>query len=163
MAEEIKPIKRSPQLAPLSREHHEGLLLVWKIQQGLRFNVDLERIRKYILWYWQNHIKPHFYQEEKILQPYIPASNELLQRMMKEHEQIREFILNLDDEADKTIFASLANLLNDHIRFEERQLFAYLEQILSKDQLDMIFTKLEEHPVGDDKWDDEFWVRNKRA
>ena len=161
MTENIQPIKRSPQLAPLSREHHEGLLLVWKIQQGLRFNVDPERIRKYILWYWQNHIKPHFYQEEKILQPYIPADNELLQRMIKEHELIREFILGLDKEANKEIFSSLATLLSDHIRFEERKLFAYLEQILSKDQLDVIFTELEEHPVCDDEWKDEFWERKR--
>jgi hemerythrin-like domain-containing protein len=162
MADEIKPIKRSPQLAPLSREHHEGLLLVWKIQQGLRLNVDAERIRQYILWYWQNHIKPHFYQEEKILQPYIPAGNELLQRMMKEHEQIREFILSLDKEADNSTFSNLASLLDSHIRFEERQLFGYLEQVLSKDQMDKIFTELEQHPVCNDQWKDEFWLRNKQ-
>ena len=161
MAEEIQPIKRSPQLAPLSREHHEGLLLVWKIQQGLRFNVDPERIRQYILWYWQNHIKPHFYQEEKIIQPYIPMENELVQRMIKEHELIREFILGLDQGTNKTIFTSLADLLNDHIRLEERQLFAFLDQILSKDQLDVIFTELEEHPVCNDDWTDEFWVKKR--
>lgn len=161
MAEEIQPIKRSPQLAPLSREHHEGLLLVWKIQQGLRLDVDPERIRQYILWFWQNHIKPHFYQEEKILRPYIPADNELLKRMVREHEMIREFILGLDKEARKEILSSLSTLLNDHIRFEERQLFAYLEQTLSKEQLDIIFTQLEEHPVCNDVWKDEFWVRER--
>jgi hemerythrin-like domain-containing protein len=81
--------------------------------------------------------------------------------MIKEHQLIREFILGLDKEANKDIFASLATLLSDHIRFEERQLFAYLEQILSKDQLDVIFTQLEENPVCDDEWTDEFWVRKR--
>ena len=33
--EEIKPLKRSKELAPLSREHHDGLLFAWKIKQGL--------------------------------------------------------------------------------------------------------------------------------
>src|SRR5574338_83741 len=144
-----KPVRRSPQLAPLSREHHEGLLLVWKIYQGLKNNIDPGRIQKYILWYWQNHIKPHFYQEEKIILPYLPPNHELARRLHKEHEQIREMILNLDQKADKTLFALLAKFLDDHIRFEERELFGYLEQILSKDQLDVISIQLEEHPVTD--------------
>jgi hemerythrin-like domain-containing protein len=161
MAETKRSIIRSPQLAPLSREHHEGLLLVWKIHQGLKNNIDPERIRKYILWYWQNHIKPHFYQEEKILLPYLPAKNELARRLQREHEQIREMILSLDLEADKNLFAVLAKFLDDHIRFEERDLFGYLEQILSKDQLDVISTQLEEHPVTESDWEDEFWIRTK--
>ena len=161
MTEIRKPIKRSPQLAPLSREHHEGLLLVWKIYQGLRNNIDPERIRKYIMWYWQGHIKPHFYQEEKILLPYLPANSELARRLQKEHEQIREMILSLDKEADENLFAALAKFLDDHIRFEDRELFGYLEQILSKDQLDVISLKLEEHPLSEGEWADEFWVRTK--
>lgn len=159
MAEEIQPIKRSPQLAPLSREHHEGLLLVWKILQGLKYNVDPVRIQKYILWYWESHIKPHFYQEEKILQPYFPPENELLKRMIAEHEQIREFVLRFDKGSDRNTLKNFAALINDHIRFEERQLFTYLEQILSKDQLDVIFTELEEHPLCDELWEDEFWMK----
>ena len=35
MFKEIKPIKRSKQLAPLSREHHDGLMYVWKIREVL--------------------------------------------------------------------------------------------------------------------------------
>jgi hemerythrin-like domain-containing protein len=161
MTETRKPIKRSPQLAPLSREHHEGLLLVWKIYQGLKNNIDPERIRKYVLWYWQSHIKPHFYQEEKILLPYLPPNQELARRLKTEHEQIREMILSLDQEGEKSILPALAKFLDDHIRFEERELFGYLEQILSKDQLDVISVELEEHPVLDSEWQDEFWIKTK--
>ncbi|HYM92753.1 MAG TPA: hemerythrin domain-containing protein [Chitinophagaceae bacterium] len=166
MEEERKPVKRSPQLAPLSREHHEGLLFAWKIQQGLINGADIKRMREYTLWYWQQHIKPHFYQEEKILQPYLSAENKLLQRMKKEHEKIRELVLNVDKDADNPDLITLAKVVNDHIRFEERELFAYLEQILSRDQLDAIFTKLEEYPVSSNhpsaaRWKDEFWLKRK--
>ncbi|HVT85224.1 MAG TPA: hemerythrin domain-containing protein [Chitinophagaceae bacterium] len=161
MADAKMPVNRSPQLAPLSREHHEGLLLVWKIFQGLKNNVDIDRIRKYVLWYWQSHIRPHFYQEEKILLPYLPPNHELARRLQREHEQIREMILNLDQEADKNLFTALAKFLDDHIRFEERDLFGYLEQVLSKDQLDVISIKLKEHPLPDSEWKDEFWIKAK--
>ncbi|HEX4876854.1 MAG TPA: hypothetical protein VFV31_09305, partial [Chitinophagaceae bacterium] len=75
MKDEIKPIKRSKQLAPLSREHHDGLLFAWKIKQGIANNATVEQMRKFALWYWRQHIKPHFFQEEKILLPYLPPDN----------------------------------------------------------------------------------------
>jgi hemerythrin-like domain-containing protein len=159
MMADIKPIKRSEQLAPLSREHHEGLLFAWKIRKGLQYGADPERIRKFMLWYWQRHIKPHFYQEEKILLPYLPAGHEMATRLKKEHDHIRELILSLDKEADKNTFIVLANFISDHIRFEERELYGYLEQVLGKDELDVIFLKLEEHPVHFAEWKDEFWVK----
>ncbi|MEO5946621.1 MAG: hypothetical protein ABIP79_07360, partial [Chitinophagaceae bacterium] len=61
MKPETKPIKRSKQLTPLSREHHDGLLFAWKIRQGLENETPLEQLRKYTMWFWQQHIKPHFF------------------------------------------------------------------------------------------------------
>lgn len=43
-----KPIKRHTALKPLSREHHHGLLLSWKIREGLKRNIEIPRIKKYI-------------------------------------------------------------------------------------------------------------------
>lgn len=160
MTEDIKPIKRSEQLAPLSREHHDGLLFAWKIRQGIENRTSLEMMRKYAMWFWKHHIKPHFFQEEKILLPYMPAGHPLAARMLEEHDHIRELILGLDDEADKRTLEILCNLLNSHIRFEERELFAWLEASLTAEQRDAIFEQLEKHPVHfDEQWKDEFWVK----
>ena len=160
MPEEIKPIKRSSQLAPLSREHHDGLLFAWKIKQGIENNASLDAMRKYALWYWKNHIKPHFFQEEKILLPTMPAGHPMAARLLEEHDHIRELILGLDDEADKRTLTILCNLLNTHIRFEERELFTYLESSLTPGKLEVIFTQLEKHPVHcETEWKEEFWVK----
>lgn len=161
MKPEIKPIKRSEQLAPLSREHHDGLLFAWKIKQGIDNHTPLEKLRQYALWYWRHHIKPHFYQEEKILLPYLPADNPQAKRMLEEHDHIRELILGLDDEPDKRTLVILADLVNHHIRFEERELFATLEEILPPEKLDEIFRQLEKHPVHGEEWKDEFWGRGE--
>ena len=40
-------IKRSKELAPLSPDHHEGLLFVWKIKQGLANKASFETLRNY--------------------------------------------------------------------------------------------------------------------
>lgn len=160
MPDEIKPIKRSPQLAPLSREHHDGLLFAWKIKQGIENKTSLDVMRRFALWFWKHHIKPHFFQEEKILLPYLPANDPMAARLQEEHEHIRELILGLDDEADQRTLVILSDLLNAHIRFEERELFPQLETILSPEQLDSIFTQLEKHPVHcEQEWKEEFWVK----
>ena len=160
MPEEIKPIKRSPQLAPLSREHHDGLLFAWKIKQGIENKTSLDVMRRFALWYWKNHIKPHFFQEEKILLPYLPANDPMAIRLHEEHDHIRELILGLDDEADKRTLLILSDLLNKHIRFEERELFVHLEKILTQEQLENIFIQLEKHPVHcEQEWKEEFWVK----
>ncbi len=164
MANEVKPIKRSPQLAPLSREHHDGLLFAWKIKQGLVNKTPLDTLRSYALWYWRHHIKPHFYQEEKILLPYMPATHPFALRLKEEHDHIRELILGLDKEADKRNLEILCDLVTRHIRFEERELFQYLEELLSPSQLDDVSGQLDKHPVECDDpntsgWKDEFWVK----
>jgi hemerythrin-like domain-containing protein len=159
---EIKPIKRSSQLQPLSREHHDGLLFVWKIRQGLENRINTERLKEYAGWYWRHHIKPHFFQEEKVLIPLMPAEHPLSAQLKKEHDYIRELILNIDNEADRHDFIRLANLLEMHIRFEEREFFQYLEQHLTEAQLSDIFEKLEQHPVScNEEWKDEFWIKKK--
>jgi hemerythrin-like domain-containing protein len=159
MKQETTPIKRSKQLAPLSREHHDGLLFSWKIKQGINNRAPLETMQKFTLWFWKHHIRPHFYQEEKILMPYMPANDPLAKRLKEEHDHIRELIIELDEEADKRHLLLLCDLLDQHIRFEERELFNYLEELLTPVQLDNIFTELEAHPLGKEEWTDEFWVK----
>lgn len=159
MKQESNPIKRSDQLAPLSREHHDGLLFVWKIKQGLENNASPEIMREYTLWYWKHHIKPHFYQEEKILMPFMPAGHPMGIRLKDEHSHIRELIIELDTEADKRHLQLLCDLLTHHIRFEERELFGYLEELLTPEQLDRVFQELEEHPLSKEEWTKEFWVK----
>ncbi len=156
---EIKPIKRSPQLAPLSREHHDGLLFVWKLRQGLKNNTPLSTLSEYTIWYWKEHTKQHFYQEEKILLPYMPAGHPMVVQLKNEHAQIRELVLSLDHEADEETFLSLCDLVDKHIRFEERKLLGFLEETLSQEQLNNIQQQLETHPVSCGEWKNVFWVR----
>ena len=116
-------------------------------------------MRNYTLWFWRNHIKPHFFQEEKILLPSLPPDHPLALRLKEEHDYIRELILGLDDEPDTRTLIILCDLIDQHIRFEEREVFGYLEELLPVDVLNKIFQQLEAHPVNcDTEWKDEFWV-----
>ena len=159
MNPDIKPIKRSQQLAPLSREHHDGLLFAWKIKQGLENKTPLEQLRNYTLWFWRNHIKPHFNDEEKVLIQFLPADKTLVKQMLKEHAQIRDMILSLDHEPDKGTLKMLADFVYNHIRFEERKLFPWVEKTLTAEQLTSIYQELADEPLCDTEWKQEFWVK----
>jgi len=156
--ENAKPLVRSKELSPLSKEHHDGLLFVWKLRQGIQNNIAPGRLKGFTIFYWQQHIKPHFYHEEQVLSKHIPTDNPLLKQMHEEHALIRELILSLGDEISTENFSSLADVIYKHIRFEERELFEWTEANLTKEQLESIYKELEEHPLCGSDWQDEFWV-----
>jgi hemerythrin-like domain-containing protein len=151
-----KPIKRSEQLAPLSRDHHEALLLVWKIRQGLKNSTPPKEIAAYVHWFWNNHLQLHFSQEEHLLLPHLPESDEMANKLKTEHQAIREMVAGT---LQTDSLAMLADKMNDHIRFEERQLFPHIEKKLTTDQLNSIYHQLAKHPHCPDKWENKFWSK----
>jgi hemerythrin-like domain-containing protein len=155
--EDIKPIKRSKELTPLSREHHDGLLFVWKIRAGLSKEAPVNTMERYVRWFWLNHIKPHFKDEEKVLLKYLPADNLLVQQMVEEHVQIRDMILSLNLDCDKGTLKMLADFIEKHIRFEERELFAFAEKALTPEQLQHVSKLLDKEHVCATEWNEEFW------
>ena len=157
--EEIKPIKRSKELAPLSREHHDGLLFAWKIKQGLANGTTVETLCNYTRWFWTNHLKSHFKNEETVLVRFLPADNSLVLQMFKDHEQIRDLIISIDKEPGSNSLKLLADFVNNHIRFEERELFVYAEKTLTQEQLNEIYKELPHDLHCETEWKDEFWVR----
>lgn len=159
---ETKPIKRSEHIMKLSKEHHSGLLFCWKIRQGLKGEVAAERILKYTKYFWSNHLDEHFREEETIL--FFPLKDELVQKAIEDHKQIKHTLDTLQEssaEDTKQKLAHLANLIDDHIRYEERKLFPHLEKTLSEAQLKKIGKLLEAQqsaPLTDD-FEDQFWIK----
>jgi hemerythrin-like domain-containing protein len=158
MGKETKPIKRSKQLTPLSKDHHDGLLFAWKIKRGLKNGTDIQLISEYVQWFWKNHLLEHFREEEQILAPHLPAENQLLQRMQDEHQEIEAMIHINESIPDESMLDKLADAVHDHIRFEERELFPYAEKIIPLEQLDKIYEQLSRGPAQCGKWEREFWL-----
>jgi len=159
MSKEVKPIKRSKQLTPLSKDHHDGLLFAWKIRQGLKHGADLHLIADYVQWFWKNHLQEHFSAEEQVLAPHLPADNELLQQMFEEHQEIEATVHITESIVDEAMLQKLADAIDDHIRFEERQLFPYAEKVISVEELNTIYEQLPKEKVECEKWEKEFWVK----
>jgi hypothetical protein len=161
MSKEIKPIKRSKQLTPLSKDHHDGLLFAWKIKQGLKNDTDIKLIAQYVQWFWKNHLQEHFREEEQILAPHLPQDNGLLKQMIDDHYEIESMVHINENIADETLLLNLAQAIDDHIRFEERQLFPYAEKVIPEKELNLIYEQLPKEPAQCENWEQEFWVKTK--
>jgi hemerythrin-like domain-containing protein len=158
MAKEIKPIKRSKQLTPLSKDHHEGLLFAWKIKQGLKNGADIKLIAQYVQWFWKNYLQEHFWEEEQILVPHLPPDNELVKQMVDEHHEIEAMVHINENIVDDALLLNLAKAIDDHIRFEERQLFPYAENTIPEKELNLIYDQLSKKTAQCEKWGKEFWI-----
>ncbi|WMJ73603.1 hemerythrin domain-containing protein [Cytophagaceae bacterium ABcell3] len=149
------PIKRHQGLIHLSRDHHFGLLLVWKIRQGLKNKTEINRIIDYIFYVYNEDLKEHFEEEEFIFYKYF-QNDELCGKAVKDHEQIHQQITALSTEDPSSLY-DFAKLLEDHIRFEERILFNHIQQKLSEKELLCIEKAEEKKRTLDDAWPDHFW------
>ena len=149
-------MKRNENIVPLSKDHHFGLLCSWKVRQGLKKETEVSRIRNYILYFWKQHLKQHFREEEEILFLYL--EDEYTIRIQKEHREIEDIISAMSFSENTDLISDFADLLEQHIRFEERDWFPHLEEKLDSSALEKIGSELHQiHNEEKDDYEDEFW------
>lgn len=149
-------MKRNENIVQLSRDHHFGLLCSWKIRQGLKKEIEIFRIKNYVEYFWNAHLQEHFQKEENVLFPYI--QDEFSAQVKFEHQEIAHLVAYISTNADDESLSDFADLLEKHIRFEERTWFPHLENQLSAEDLNYIGKALNEiHANEKDDYTDEFW------
>lgn len=165
------PIKRNKNLVWLSRDHHEGLLIVWKIRQGIRLQVNDSEILNFILHEYCHSLQPHFLQEEKWLFTSLSKKDEWRVEVEKQHAEIRKMVAVIRCSFKtreqvlqnlKVLCEKFASQLEKHIRFEERILFPYIEKIVTEEKLTEIGDELTKahHLKMPVAWTSEFWVKH---
>lgn len=154
------PIKRHPAMVSFSRDHHFGLLLVWKIRQGLKKSIEAGRISKYVLYFFSEDLLKHFEDEEKLLFSRLRADDLLRIQAEEDHTVIYQLIKDIRKQTEDTgLLTQLANRLEKHIRFEERELFNHLQSAIGADELAIIEKRIgNDSKEIDEKWDDIFWI-----
>lgn len=156
------PIKRNQHIVQLSKDHHFTLLFCWKIRQGIKMQIESERQKNYIRYFFKEHMEPHFQNEEKLL--FNQTSDEKVRKALDDHREIRnhiEKVLQSPNENSSGLLSMLADIVEAHVRYEERELFPHLENVLTDDQLQFIGEELSKEEIKPDDYEDEFWIRNK--
>jgi hemerythrin-like domain-containing protein len=160
MEKSTGPIKRHPAIVQFSRDHHFGLLLNWKIRQGLKQNIEPGRITEYILYFFDEDLKTHFAEEERILFARLDDADTLKQQALKDHAAINSMIDGMRlKKTDLAMITSFADALEKHIRFEERVLFNHLQTAFSEAELETMAAEYPEKLKDTDAgWPDHFWI-----
>lgn len=126
-------MKRHAALQDLSREHHHALKLALDCRRAAvaadvaRQDATIAACRACFV----SDLEPHFQIEERDLLPRLAAAGEtaLVERTLAEHAAIRQLVAALPQRGAGGL-EEFAALMNAHVRFEERQLFAALEKLL---------------------------------
>jgi Hemerythrin HHE cation binding domain len=128
-------MKRSPALAPLSRDHQHALDAALRLRRA-----DADTVAAAVAHFrvfFEAEGRRHFAIEEEFLLPALPADDHewsaAVARVVADHAEIRAAVVI---DADVAAARLLGDRLHDHVRFEERVLFEILERRLSERDLD---------------------------
>ncbi len=124
------PIKRHPTLQPLSREHFNGLTLARRLREAAAGDEAARLATRDLLGEaWRTELSGHFADEERLLNPFLCDRDRA--RLIEDHRSLQRRIEMASNAATAPARAWLletAELLENHIRWEERELFPAAEK-----------------------------------
>ena len=144
---------RHPSLIPLSHDHHHGLALALRCRKqslGQIKPMGAEGLRERsaeVLQFFAGELAAHFRAEEEVLFPLmrsaVPQSVAIVERLLEEHEQIAALVHRLEsNQRLPQVLFDLGDLLERHIRCEERELFPLYEQHMAAQDADRTGEKI---------------------
>lgn len=155
----MKPIKRHNALQSISHDHHQALLVAWKIRMGLRKSIEPQRIKKFCDFFFESHLAEHFALEEEYLFPILGARHELIIKALADHHMLSQ--LFAQEHVDANTLTWIEKELEEHIRFEERVLFREIQEKATEEQLNLVaavYPGDKEDIKNIERWEDAFWL-----
>jgi hemerythrin HHE cation binding domain-containing protein len=148
-------MKRSRELRPLSAEHHQALLVTFQLKKSLEGHPeaagapkDLPGLLSLARRFEEKVFRPHAEAEEELLGQHLTQAD--LKRLKSEHLELKRLVelARRSPPADvRAALGAFADLLERHVRWEERELFVYAEDHLDGEALAVIGGELERRLV----------------
>ena len=133
-------MKRVPELRDLSDDHHTGLVPARRCKQAGHSNSELspEQLWKQVLEVFSSDLEPHFQIEEKYLLPALEAigENSLAEQVREDHRALRA--LRDSEPITRALAGEFGELLDSHIRYDEREVFEFTQDRLPPHALQAI-------------------------
>ena len=140
-------MRRHPALVLLSQEHHDELAHARRLLRAAVAGPEqrLAVASAYVDAFFTETVE-HFRREEEILFPlYVrrAGSTPMLERILREHMELHGLVRALRAEAAAgdilpDALRRLGDLLHDHVRVEERELFAEIERLVPATELERL-------------------------
>ena len=152
-------MKRSQALQPLSRDHFVALTIALRLTRGKPENLKTNwptnefpsKQAQRAMKIFEKDLLDHFKEEEDILfakiKQFLQTDEEkkVLEQILDQHQEFYALFAELDSGDDEIIRQRLENtgdLLERHVRIEERELFPVIEKNTPEDILDELGEKL---------------------
>jgi hypothetical protein len=138
-------MKRDPSLARFSREHHVALFVAQRLKRASES--DARASGDAFLGYWRSDGREHFREEEEVLLPtfagFADPDIPVVARMLIDHVRIRRLAVDIaSGPPNAALLRTLGELLEQHIRLAERELFPLIEQAVPRSELERLVALL---------------------
>jgi Hemerythrin HHE cation binding domain len=148
-------MRRSRELKPLSSDHHQALLVAFQLKKGLAGHAetagapkDLPGLLALANRFEEQILRMHTRAEEELLGRFITGPD--MSRLRAEHGELARLLEAARSARAAELRAQLSafsDLLERHVRWEERELFPYAERHLDDETLATIGGELEKRLV----------------
>lgn len=148
-------MKRRRELRPLSADHHQALLVAFQLKKSLEGHPeaagapkDLPGLVNLARRFEEKVFTPHARAEEELLGRFLTGAD--LKRLGAEHAELKRLAASTRtaSTADQRAgLAAFAELLERHVRWEERELFPYAEGHVESEAMTAIGAELEKRLV----------------
>jgi hemerythrin-like domain-containing protein len=139
-------MKRHPALIPLSRDHHDGLVQAVRLRRAAADGDASARLAaaREFMESFRNDERLHLRDEEEELFPlllrHVQSEPAPLREARVQHLQLEGLARTLEiavtaGSVDRETLDAAGELLDAHIRLEERQLFPLIEELVPDDEL----------------------------
>jgi hemerythrin-like domain-containing protein len=130
-------VKRHPALVTLSQDHHHGLVQAKRLRAGAEAG-DARAAARNFLRFFEGETVRHFREEEEQLFPLLAdlgEAREPLVHVLLEHQRLHALAGRLAAQVEAgapaaELMVELGEVLERHVRYEERQLFPLIERLL---------------------------------
>lgn len=138
-------MKRHKSLVPLSQFHRSCLFLALIAKENAPavkgYPTNIEGKIEYALSFYQGPLQKHFDQEEELWKYVSHKSgrlNEVITELARERKALHDLFKNLLANKVEIILNQIGELLEKHIRKEERVLFQQIQSDLTEEELSKI-------------------------
>ena len=154
-------MKRHPSLVPLSRAHHDALVVAQALLLGQSpaprsdWPTDRRTQVNRVIAFFTHTLRWHFEVEEAHLFPtvlaHLPGEADLVAQLLDEHDAIRTQVRELERDPTTALtvrLPALGRLLEAHVRREERVLFETMQREMAPADLETLGTRLGRRAPG---------------
>jgi hemerythrin-like domain-containing protein len=137
--------RRHDSLIPLTHDHHHTLAQARRLKDLGKIDDETQRrnvVNDFINFYFGRAVR-HFHEEEELFfAPLVdhPEARDLVVRAVSDHLRLHALVRTIKrqlsgGEADPAVLDQISDLLTEHVRFEEQELFPIVERLIPEENL----------------------------